>query len=287
MPSVKNVSYTKPTIAVLAFGGIGLLVVVGGLLLHAWEHAYPRDPFQDELAKAVHGDVQAQYNVGICYFNGRLVKEDQAQAVFWWRKAAEQNFAPAQRLMSYCCGFGLGVPRDREEGVQWFLKAATQNDPEFQNELGSWLHTGSILAKDEVEAVKWWRRAAEQNYADAQFNLGVSYHFGRGVEMDVAEAVKWYRKGAEQGHLGALNNLGICYLKGEGVVKNVVEAYAWLNVAATKEGLVKNFRVFREPSADTRDQLEKTMLPSQIIDAKQRTEELRVQIKARRKVDWK
>ena len=287
MQSSKNLNYTKSTIAVLTFGGIGLLVMAGGLVLHAWQHAHPRDPFQDEMAKASQGDVRAQYHVGVCYFNGRLVKEDQAQAAFWWRKAAEQNFGPAQRLMSYCCGFGLGVPRDREEGAKWFRKAAARNSAEMQNELGSWLHTGSILAQDEVEGVKWYRQAAGQNYAEAQFNLGGCYHFGRGVEMDVAEAVKWYRKGAEQGHLGALNNLGICYLKGEGVGKNVVEAYAWLNAAATKEGLVKNFRVFREPAAETRDQLEKTMLPIQITAAKQRTEELRAQIKARRNVDWK
>eukprot|EP01051_Picozoa_sp_SAG22_P002914 SAG22_NODE_136_length_18095_cov_19.897255_8_plen_62_part_00 len=37
------------------------------------------------------GQSNGQYNLGICYFQGKGVAKDQAQAARWWRKAAEQG----------------------------------------------------------------------------------------------------------------------------------------------------------------------------------------------------
>ena len=46
------------------------------------------------LAEA--GDAEAQNNLGLMYFNGRGVAQDEAEAVAWYRRAAEQGFANAQ-----------------------------------------------------------------------------------------------------------------------------------------------------------------------------------------------
>ncbi len=89
---------------------------------------------------------------------------------------------------------------DYVEAVKWFRKAAEQNYAEAQNNLGACYATGQGVAKDYVEAVKWYRKAAEQNFAPAQYNLGVCYATGRGVATNYVEAVKWYRKAAEQDH---------------------------------------------------------------------------------------
>ena len=46
----------------------------------------------DELReKAEQGDVQAQYNLGIMYETGRGGPQDDAEAVRWYRLAAEQG----------------------------------------------------------------------------------------------------------------------------------------------------------------------------------------------------
>ena len=42
---------------------------------------------------AEQGDVSAQYNLGIIYANGRGVPENDAEAVKWYSKAAEQGDA--------------------------------------------------------------------------------------------------------------------------------------------------------------------------------------------------
>ncbi len=44
----------------------------------------------------------AQYNLGICYANGQGVTKDEAEAVKWYRKAAEQNHAMAQYNLGVC-----------------------------------------------------------------------------------------------------------------------------------------------------------------------------------------
>ena len=110
---------------------------------------------QQLTQKAEAGDAQAQTDLGNRYYYGKEgVAKDFTEAVKWYRKAAEQGYARAQRNLgnSYYCG----------EGV----------------------------TEDYAEAVKWYRKAAEQGYALALWDLCNSYYDGKGVEKDYAEAVK-------------------------------------------------------------------------------------------------
>ena len=130
---------------------------------------------------------------------------------------------------------GDGVVKDYAEAVKWFRKAAEQNNADAQCYLGDCYDNGQGVVKDYVEAVKWYRKAAEQNNVSAQYNLGVCYDNGRGVAKDKAEAVKWIRKAAEQNNAAAQYYLGVCYAYGEGVAKDYVEAYKWENLAAANK----------------------------------------------------
>ena len=86
------------------------------------------------------------------------------------------------------------------EAVVYFRKAAEYGHALAQYNLGNCYDKGKGVEKDYAEAVKWYRKAAEQGIALAQYNLGVCYDNGDGVAKDYAEAVKWYRKAAEQGY---------------------------------------------------------------------------------------
>ena len=50
-----------------------------------------------KLAKQ--GSAEAQFHLGVCYENGLGVKQSYEEAVKWYRKAAEQGFAPAQKVL--------------------------------------------------------------------------------------------------------------------------------------------------------------------------------------------
>ena len=43
------------------------------------------------LRKAEQGDAEAQNSIGDCYYFGNGVQQDYKQAVYWFRKAAEQG----------------------------------------------------------------------------------------------------------------------------------------------------------------------------------------------------
>jgi TPR repeat protein len=54
------------------------------------------------------------------------VAQDQAEAVKWYRKAAEQNLAEAQYNLGVCFYEGEGVAKDQVEAVKWLVLAAAQ-----------------------------------------------------------------------------------------------------------------------------------------------------------------
>ena len=103
---------------------------------------------------------------------------------------------------------GIGVARDPVEAVKWFRKAAEQGFAPAQGMLGTCYYSGCGVEKDPVEAVKWFRKAAEQGRHQSQFNLGMCYMEAN----NPGEAAKWFRKAAEQGnenakrYLNALEN---------------------------------------------------------------------------------
>ncbi|MEI8292223.1 MAG: tetratricopeptide repeat-containing serine protease family protein, partial [Verrucomicrobiota bacterium] len=171
------------------------------------------------------------------YQYGQGVTIDEVEAVKWYRKAADQNYAPAQFCLGYCYYNGLGVTQDYEQTVKLYTKAAEQNIVGAQYCLGWCYAIGQGVLKDEAEAVKWYRKAAEQNYAIAQCKLGYCYANGQGVAKDEKEAVKWYRKASDLNDDGAQCNLGYCYQSGQGITKDEVEAVKWYRKAAGKNNL--------------------------------------------------
>jgi uncharacterized protein len=47
------------------------------------------------LPRAQQGIVEAQYNLGLLYAQGQGVPQDDGQAIQWFRRAADQGYAPA------------------------------------------------------------------------------------------------------------------------------------------------------------------------------------------------
>ena len=185
---------------------------------------------------AEQGDAAAQSNLGWRYANGRGVRQDDVEAVRWYRQAAEQGNAAAQFNLGWMYDNGRGVRQDDVEAVRWYRKAAEQGNAAAQNNLG-WMYANGQggLPKDDVEAVQWYRKAAEQGNARAQNNLGVMYRDGRGVRQDDAEAVQWYRKATEQGNAAAQTNLGWMYANGRGgLPKDEAKAVEWYRKAAAQ-----------------------------------------------------
>ena len=66
----------------------------------------------------------AQSNLGVMYANGQGVPQDYAEAVKWYRKAAEQGDAAAQYNLGLMYANGQGVPQDYVQAYKWISIAA-------------------------------------------------------------------------------------------------------------------------------------------------------------------
>lgn len=127
------------------------------------------------LAQA--GNPLAQLRLGMLYYLGRSVKEDEHIAADWWKKSAAQGNLDAM--------FQLG------------------NAYLFGSQLGK------TINNPDAEAATWYFRAASAGHAEAQYNLGLMFLVGKGVMEDKVEALYWIKKAAGQDHVDAQR-----YLKG-------------------------------------------------------------------------
>src|SRR5437016_4270282 len=142
--------------------------------LPAQQNEADRKVLAEIRAGADKGDAKAQYELGRAFFSGTLgVAKDEAEAVKWFRKAAEQNVTDAQFSLGVCYANGRGVTKDDAEAVKWFRKAAEQNLADAQYNLGVCYDSGEGVVKDEVEAYKWWLLAAGQGNDDAKYNMTI------------------------------------------------------------------------------------------------------------------
>lgn len=182
----------------LAFG-LGLSLMLVAQALDGQQGDADRDRLAELIANAETGDAKVQNELGLRYAKGQGMTTNVADAVKWFRKAADQNLDKAQFNLGVSYATGRGVTKDVAEAVRWFRKAADQNLATAEFNLGLCYEEGQGVAKDEAEAVEWFRKAAWQNLATAQYLLGDCYAKGRGVTKDQAEAVKWIALAAAQG----------------------------------------------------------------------------------------
>ena len=103
------------------------------------------------------------------------------------RERAEQGDAHAQSIIGAACE----KDGNYAEAVRWYRRAAEQEDDVAQYMLGGMYEQGKGVAQDYAQAVRWWRKSAEQGNAEAPFNLGVMYATGRGVPQNYVQAYMW------------------------------------------------------------------------------------------------
>jgi TPR repeat protein len=197
--------------------------------------------------RAEQGDATAQYGLGRLYFFGLGVQPDFERAVFWFRKAADQNNPYAERRLGLAYSLGHDdVAPDAEQADIWyqkaisgFSKAADGGDVMAQYLLGSMYSEGKGTEPDAVTGNFWFqkamanfREAAEQGKPSAQYWFGEMYFSGQGVSREVDQAIVWFSKAAEQGDLDAQLQLGEIYTYAQYDHRDSDLAIKWLTKAA-------------------------------------------------------
>ncbi len=76
--------------------------------------------FRETLQLAEQGNADAQFNLGLMYYDGQGVRQDYAEAVKWYRQAAEQGYVKAQYNLGVMYNNGQGVAKTmpkRSDGI--------------------------------------------------------------------------------------------------------------------------------------------------------------------------
>ena len=193
------------------------------------------------LPAAQAGHAGAQFSLGLCFSNGRGVKQDKAEAAKWYMKAAEQGDAGAQNNLAILYYDGTGVEQNHEEAFKWYQKAADQGNKHGQHGLGLCYEYGRGTEKNLAKAVIWYGRAARQNYANAQYHLGNLYYTAEKYK----DAVSWLEKAAKQDIASAQLQLGMCYEHGKGVMKSKLAAKKWYKRAAEQGNGIAKMKLSR------------------------------------------
>ena len=75
-------------------------------------------------ASEIHHHVQSTYEMGVAYYTGEGVAENEELAVQYFRRAADCGHAGAAYMLGDCLLDGVGVVRDRGEALEWLICAA-------------------------------------------------------------------------------------------------------------------------------------------------------------------
>ena len=160
----------------------------------------------------------------------RVLRMDGARALAACQ-AAVSTYPNVPRF-AYHMGRAYHALNKYAEAVEWFKKAAQADYAPAMSILGVFYAAGGGVEQSYDEAARWYRKSAERGYAVGMYNLAVRYTDGQGVERDFVQAVHWFEKAAAKGHIGAMEGLAYIYLRGEGVGRDYAKAVRWFEKAA-------------------------------------------------------
>ena len=211
-------------------------------------------------ALAVNNDAQAQYNVGICYFDGNGVKKDLIEAYNWFSKSAGGQNADGIVAVADCHFYGYGISKDIPSAVATFKKMAQQKHRYAQFRLGSCYEQGIVVEqnlstagnlysesmnqgyinaesalKRIVRISKVWDDAIKNHNATAQLELGKCYESGDGITQSDKLAFSCFWESAKQENPEAMYLAAIYYESGKGSKKDLKSAIELLKKSAAKE----------------------------------------------------
>lgn len=180
------------------------------------------------------------------YQSTELDPKNAAEALYWFKKAADQGHLDAQLNLGLITkdpnwleqaakrGHPLAqhqlalmlFEQDRPSATHWFLQAAEQGNTESQHLLAN-------LMADEAnweQAVRWFGQAAQADHLESQAQLG--YILAQQGQDE--QSAHWLQKAAQQGHPEACRNLAVLYATGRGLEQSPEAAARWYLVAAEK-----------------------------------------------------
>ena len=187
-------------------------------------------PYFQSLSE--HGNLIAQYNLGVIYSHGYRVDRNLKTAAEWYQKAADQGYARAQNELGLMYLEGKGVEKNIKEATKLFKMAADQGYSPAQHNFGLRYLKGEGIEKNLKRAAYLFAMALKEGHHPAQYQLAGMYLKGEGIEKNLKRAAYLFAMAAEQGNTLAQHQLAMMYNGGNGIPKNRKKATRIVFLAA-------------------------------------------------------
>ena len=114
------------------------------------------------------GDPLAEHELGLRYLLGEGMPADTSQAVYWIKKAADQNLTSAEYNYAILLINGIGVPWDPFKAFKLIQNAADDGMVQAQYVIGI-LYTDNLTVRRDYNLAYYWiKKAADNNYEPAK-----------------------------------------------------------------------------------------------------------------------
>lgn len=200
------------------------------------------------LQLAESGNAEAQYKVGMAYYNGDGVLQDYKTALSWLAKSVEGNYPAAFGIVGDCFMMGKGVQQDPKQAANFYHFGAEKGDTYSKYRIG-WTYWN---IGDYEEGNKYLKEASDGGNAKAMCLLGKSYYNGKGVPEDKRMALQLYEESADLGDAEGQYMVAVCHAFGWGTPINMEKAYKYCLLSANQghKDAQKNLNMFEAGKND-------------------------------------
>jgi len=178
-----------------------------------------------DLVRRPGGSAAGEFHLGLAYDGGLGVKSDQAEALDWYKRAAEHGHIPAMFNVGAMYLAGAGVEQDEVQAMRWFERASAAGDIRATYMVGlikmypgfrfTRKETKRIASVDRANGLRLIREVAEQGLVEAQRMMAIYYARGEYVERDLQLSEKWWDRMLAQSDEMRRENIDPALFRGE------------------------------------------------------------------------
>ena len=171
---------------------------------------------------------QAEYLLGYLYDHALGVDRDVEKVLFWYLRAAEHGYAPAQTCAAALYLIGNDVPTNYAEAFRLLSLAVHKEDPKAEFWLGLMYSEGLHVKPDLAKAVYWMEKSAQKECEAAIHQLAVNSAYGIGVNE------VWAKRVVEHGEYYPLISVAQRYIDDRNASQNTEKGVSLLTELADK-----------------------------------------------------